>query len=51
MKKGDQDRRTNYYEVTEAGEEFLRQRREWENQYLSQLQQIDQTQLAQSLPQ
>lgn len=32
VEKGQVDRRTNYYRVTEAGREALRERREWENQ-------------------
>jgi DNA-binding PadR family transcriptional regulator len=32
VEKGQLDRRTNYYEITEAGEELLRERREWENE-------------------
>lgn len=35
--KGEQDRRTNYYAITEKGEELLRERREWEDRYLSKL--------------
>lgn len=35
VQKGDQDQRTNYYEVTESGEELLTRRREWEDQYMS----------------
>jgi DNA-binding PadR family transcriptional regulator len=31
--QGDLDRRTNYYALSEAGEEALVQRREWEEQY------------------
>jgi DNA-binding PadR family transcriptional regulator len=31
VEKGQLDRRTNYYEITEKGEELLRERREWEN--------------------
>jgi len=37
VQKGEQDQRTNYYEITESGKEFLSQRREWENQYISHL--------------
>ena len=33
--KGQQDRRTNYYTISETGEEAIRERREWENQYVS----------------
>jgi DNA-binding PadR family transcriptional regulator len=32
VKRGQQDRRTNYYEMTETGERVLRRRRKWENQ-------------------
>jgi DNA-binding PadR family transcriptional regulator len=32
VEKGQLDRRTNYYEITEKGEELLRERREWENE-------------------
>jgi len=31
VEKGQLDRRTNYYEITEKGEELLRERRVWEN--------------------
>ncbi|WP_318570752.1 PadR family transcriptional regulator [Salinigranum marinum] len=31
VEKGQLDRRTNYYEITEKGEKLLRERREWEN--------------------
>ncbi|WP_380677751.1 PadR family transcriptional regulator [Salinigranum sp. GCM10025319] len=31
VEKGELDRRTNYYEITEKGEQLLRERREWEN--------------------
>ena len=33
--KGQQDRRTNYYTISETGEEAIRERRRWENQYVS----------------
>lgn len=33
--KGQLDRRTNYYSITEKGERLLRDRREWENQYVN----------------
>jgi len=36
--KGDQDQRTNYYEATASGEELLARRRQWEDQYVSHLQ-------------
>jgi DNA-binding PadR family transcriptional regulator len=35
VKKGSQDQRTNYYELTPSGEQLLARRREWENQYIS----------------
>lgn len=31
VSKGQLDRRTNYYEITDKGLEMLRERREWEN--------------------
>lgn len=34
VKKGDQDRRTNFYELTERGEELLSRRRKWEDQFV-----------------
>ena len=34
INKGERDRRTNYYEITESGTTALRTRREWENQYV-----------------
>ncbi|WP_224830449.1 PadR family transcriptional regulator [Saliphagus infecundisoli] len=34
VEKGQLDRRTNYYALTESGEDALRERREWENQYV-----------------
>ncbi|MFC4990595.1 PadR family transcriptional regulator [Saliphagus infecundisoli] len=34
VEKGQLDRRTNYYALTEAGHEAFRDRREWENQYI-----------------
>lgn len=34
VRKGQRDRRTNFYEITEEGSEALRRRREWEDQYL-----------------
>lgn len=33
--KGQHDRRTNYYQLSEAGREALEERREWENQFFS----------------
>ncbi len=35
VEKGAIDRRTNYYDITESGEELLKQRREWEDQYFT----------------
>lgn len=32
--RGSIDRRTNYYELTEFGERSLRERRDWEDQYV-----------------
>ena len=32
VEKGQIDRRTNYYQITEAGKELLRERRSWENE-------------------
>ncbi|UWG50184.1 Transcriptional regulator, PadR family [Halalkaliarchaeum sp. AArc-CO] len=34
IKKGTQDRRTNYYEITDRGIAELERRRTWENQYV-----------------
>ena len=34
VEKGQIDRRTNSYVLTEAGHDAIRERREWENQYL-----------------
>ncbi|MFC4987961.1 MULTISPECIES: PadR family transcriptional regulator [Saliphagus] len=34
VEKGELDRRTNYYAITEAGREAIRARREWEEQYV-----------------
>lgn len=34
VEKGELDRRTNYYAITEAGEDQLHERREWEDQYV-----------------
>jgi DNA-binding PadR family transcriptional regulator len=31
--KGQHDRRTNFYQISDAGLEAIRERREWENQY------------------
>ncbi|WP_331233301.1 PadR family transcriptional regulator [Natronorarus salvus] len=35
VEKGQRDRRTNYYRLTERGEREVAARREWENQYLT----------------
>ncbi|MFB6079796.1 MAG: PadR family transcriptional regulator [Haloferacaceae archaeon] len=32
--KGQLDRRTNYYAITEKGEKILYERRQWENEYV-----------------
>jgi len=34
VRKGERDRRTNFYDITEKGREALETRREWENQYV-----------------
>ncbi|SDQ19037.1 PadR family transcriptional regulator [Natronobacterium texcoconense] len=34
VEKGQLDRRTNYYEITDMGVEQIEQRREWERQYV-----------------
>jgi PadR family transcriptional regulator PadR len=34
VEKGQQDRRTNYYEVTRRGQREIEARNEWETQYL-----------------
>ena len=34
VEKGQLDRRTNYYEITETGKEALRDRQSWEREYL-----------------
>jgi DNA-binding PadR family transcriptional regulator len=33
--KGQHDRRTNFYEISEAGEEAIVERRKWEDRYVS----------------
>lgn len=33
VEKGELDRRTNYYAITEAGEQAIRERQDWERQY------------------
>ncbi|KTG07815.1 PadR family transcriptional regulator [Haloprofundus marisrubri] len=35
VEKGQLDRRTNYYALTERGEEAMRKRRDWEENYFS----------------
>jgi len=39
VEKGSQDQRTNYYELTEKGQELIENRRLWEQQYVSPKQQ------------
>ncbi|WP_114578460.1 PadR family transcriptional regulator [Saliphagus sp. LR7] len=34
VERGELDRRTNYYALTEAGSDAIRERREWEDQYV-----------------
>ncbi len=34
VEKGQLDRRTNYYAITDAGEEAIEDRQAWESQYL-----------------
>jgi len=34
VEKGELDRRTNYYDITDNGEEVIEERREWEQQYV-----------------
>ncbi|ELY54201.1 PadR family transcriptional regulator [Natronococcus jeotgali] len=34
VEKGELDRRTNYYALTDAGDEAIQKRREWESQYI-----------------
>ncbi|QRV15997.1 PadR family transcriptional regulator [Haloterrigena salifodinae] len=34
VEKGQLDRRTNYYDITDKGEEVIENRREWEEQYV-----------------
>jgi DNA-binding PadR family transcriptional regulator len=33
--KGQHDRRTNFYEISEEGKEAIKRRREWEERYVS----------------
>ncbi len=37
VEKGELDRRTNYYAISEKGQQQIEQRREWEAQYLDDL--------------
>ena len=37
VEKGEADRRTNYYTITARGRRELKARREWEDQYVSEL--------------
>lgn len=34
VEKGQLDRRTNYYTITAAGEQALKERQEWKSQYI-----------------
>ncbi|MDF9748272.1 PadR family transcriptional regulator [Natrinema salsiterrestre] len=34
VEKGQIDRRTNYYAITEAGEQAVEERQEWQSQYI-----------------
>ncbi|ELY91554.1 PadR family transcriptional regulator [Natrinema altunense] len=34
VEKGQLDRRTNYYEISDPGQQTIEQRREWEQQYI-----------------
>ncbi|TMT81743.1 PadR family transcriptional regulator [Haloterrigena sp. H1] len=34
VEKGQLDRRTNYYSITDEGEQAIEDRREWESQYV-----------------
>ncbi|OIB58187.1 PadR family transcriptional regulator [Natrialba sp. SSL1] len=33
VEKGELDRRTNYYAITDSGDDAIERRREWESQY------------------
>ena len=35
VEKGQLDRRTNYYAISDEGEERIEERREWEEQYIN----------------
>lgn len=48
VEKGSQDQRTNYYEVTETGEQLLLNRHKWENKYISNILDTDQVNVARS---
>ncbi|WP_247003897.1 PadR family transcriptional regulator [Halosolutus gelatinilyticus] len=37
VEKGQLDRRTNYYAISDSGRQSIEQRREWEEQYLDDL--------------
>jgi len=37
VEKGELDRRTNYYAISDRGRQAIEQRREWEAQYLAEL--------------
>jgi DNA-binding PadR family transcriptional regulator len=34
VNKGQHDRRTNFYQISNAGQEAIQERREWENQFV-----------------
>ncbi|ELY71509.1 PadR family transcriptional regulator [Natrinema versiforme] len=34
VEKGQLDRRTNYYEISDRGQQTIEERREWEQQYI-----------------
>ncbi|WP_226482001.1 helix-turn-helix transcriptional regulator [Natrinema amylolyticum] len=36
VEKGQLDRRTNYYEISDRGQQAIEERREWEQQYINQ---------------
>lgn len=40
VEKGQQDQRTNYYTLTQRGQRGLEARREWENQYVEELEAV-----------
>ena len=41
VKKGEQDRRTNKYDLTDRGRREVQARRDWEDQYLSELESVE----------